>query len=229
MRPGVLACTDAWSFADQNIRKGTDPMKIYLLRHGETDWNKERRLQGIHDIMLNPMGQQQAHEAGEFLVRRTDTIDLILASPLTRAQVTARIVADRLGYPHEEIVTEPLFIERSFGAGEGRIYEELLAEYPDGNYPGMESLDALFLRAETALNHCKEAYSGQTILVVAHGAIIKAVLNRASQGKIAYFDPHVWIENGSFCCLQDKPQADGSFAWEISCFNHSKQYEAVFL
>lgn len=198
-------------------------MKIFLLRHGETDWNKENRLQGNHDILLNEAGKQQARNAGDFLAQLPDTIEVILASPLTRAQVTAGIVADKLGYPRTQIVTQPLFTERSFGAGEGRTYSELKAEYPDGNYPGMETLDMLFPRAAAALKSCRDQYPDKTILVVAHGAIIKAVLNQASQGRIAYFDSDIWIENGSLCTLTDKQTPDGC-SWEIdyySCFDFS--------
>ena len=190
-------------------------MKVLLLRHGETNWNKENRLQGRRDIPLNENGLEQALAAGKYLKTSDHHIDLIISSPLKRARNTAKIVAGQIAYPLQDIVIQPLFAERNFGAGEGQTYEELAQAYPDGCYPGMESLEALCQRAGRAIESCVQEYPEKNILVVAHGAIIKAALTQVSQGRIAYFDRDVWVENGSFAGLEQTPD----HTWKICCYN----------
>ena len=125
-------------------------MKIILLRHGETIWNKERRLQGCQDIPLSDQGQEQMRRTGKQLAQIFPHIDQILTSPLLRARESARLIAQELHYPPQGIIKAHLFTERNFGAGEGLTYEEALARYPDSNYPGMETLEELFHRAEAS-------------------------------------------------------------------------------
>ena len=93
-------------------------MNIYLLRHGETDWNLEGRLQGHEDIGMNQNGINQIEKAAEVLAGCMQNVDVIISSPLSRARKSAEIVAGRLDYKKEDIVTDPLFIERGFGLGD---------------------------------------------------------------------------------------------------------------
>ncbi len=86
-------------------------MNIYLLRHGETDWNLEGRLQGHEDIGMNQNGINQIEKAAEVLAGCMQNVDVIISSPLSRARKSAEIVAGRLDYKKEDIVTDPLFIE----------------------------------------------------------------------------------------------------------------------
>ncbi len=199
-------------------------MRIILLRHGETVWNKENRLQGCKDIPLSPEGVTQISRTGKHLADFPFQIDTILSSPLTRAVESARTVAKELRFPTSHIFVEPLFLERSFGEGEGLTYHEALARYPDSNYPGMETLPQLCARAGQAVELCTRKYPGQNILVVAHGAIIKAVLVAMSEGTIGYFDEKVWIENGSYCMLEGEPGH-----WRISFHNASDGYKPLVL
>ena len=76
--------------------------ELYLVRHGETDWNRQHRIQGLTDIPLNETGRAQARATGRLLSRRS--FDGIYASPLDRAMETARIIADELGLPAPEPV-----------------------------------------------------------------------------------------------------------------------------
>ena len=186
-------------------------MKIILLRHGETIWNKEGRLQGQRDIPLSEIGAEQIRTAGVNLAASDMHIIHILSSPLQRARNSAEIIAHALNYPIEDITLSPLFLERSFGECEGLTYEDAIAKYPDGNYPGMETLEELYARAQTAIQYLEENYHGQTILVASHGAFIKSVLGVVTNGRIAYFDKNVWIENGTYCLLE-KIEAD----WKVS-------------
>ena len=184
-------------------------MKIILLRHGETIWNKEGRLQGCQDIPLSDAGAEQIRTTGAHLAASGIHIDHILSSPLQRAQKSAEIIADAINYPAESITTSPFFLERGFGECEGFTYEEALAKYPDGNYPGMETLEELYARARAAIDYLEKNYHGQTILVASHGAFIKSVLGVVTNGRIAYFDKDVWIENGTYCLLE-KTEAGGN-------------------
>ena len=186
-------------------------MKIILLRHGETIWNKEGRLQGCQDTPLSDTGAEQIRTTGAHLASSGIHVDRILSSPLQRARKSAEIIADAINYPAERISTSPLFLERGFGECEGFTYEEAMAKYPDGNYPGMETLEELYVRAQAAIDYLEENYRGQTILVASHGAFIKSVLGVVTNGRIAYFDKDVWIENGTYCLLE-KTKAD----WNVS-------------
>ena len=177
-------------------------MRIVLIRHGETQWNRELRLQGRTDIPLSPEGMEQMELAGTFLKKLPFSIDCVASSPLTRAVQTAEILSRSLGLPPEQITIEPLFIERNFGDGEGLRYEEARAKYPDDNFPGMESLETLRERADAALLHCAGKYAGKNLLVTSHGAMIRGVLMAASKGEISYFDKKYWISNGSYCILE---------------------------
>jgi len=107
-----------------------------LLRHGQTNWNIDFRLQGVADIPLNATGISQAELAGR-LIDGNDW-DVLLTSPLARARDTADIVAAAAGF--DIIHVEPLLLERSFGEAEGLLYEEWRAKYQDTNLvPGAES------------------------------------------------------------------------------------------
>lgn len=194
-------------------------MRIILLRHGETAWNVERRVQGCSDISLNNNGVEQLTQTGKHIADSRMEIDTILASPLQRARRSAEIVAKAIDYPIDRIAIHPLFLERAFGVCEGMVYEEVKAAYPDGKYPGIETRAELFERAAKAIAFCADNYAGQTVLVAAHGAIIKAMLVAASRGKIDYDDSTIWIDNGSYCIL------DGDVnSWKITYCNRKDQF-----
>ena len=103
---------------------------IYLVRHGETEFNAERRQQGHMDSPLTALGRAQAHAVGHLLKRQVSGEDgwRIIASPLGRAQHTAQIIGEHLGLAVE---TDRRVIEVSFGQWDGRLRDELAAEFPD--------------------------------------------------------------------------------------------------
>lgn len=183
-------------------------MKIYLVRHGETDWTRQQRLQGRRDIPLNEEGIRQMVQTGKRLAEMGITADIMLSSPLSRAGKSAELIAGEIGYPADRIVTEPLFIERDFGKGEGVVIDDLGHKFPDDSFADMESMEALCRRAHKAVRKVTEEYPEQTVMVVAHGAILKAVLAEVSQGKIVYQDQTVRIAPGSVYCLEF---TDGKF------------------
>jgi uncharacterized phosphatase len=154
---------------------------IGLLRHGQTDWNIDFRLQGITDTYLNEVGIAQANTVGKLL--KASDWDVLLASPLIRAKDTAAIVAEHTGMPAAQI--EPLLLERSFGEAEGMTHDEWKAAYPNHQHvPGGETLDELSDRAWLLLDTLVERYAGQRVLTVSHGALIRKLINHASEGEL---------------------------------------------
>lgn len=174
-------------------------MKIYLVRHGETDWNKEGRLQGCKDIPMNLHGISQMERVGVYMADSGYRIDTFISSPLQRARMSAEIIASRIGYEKNNIIVEPLFTERSFGDAEGMIWTKGMC-LEDGKY-GEESVEELCGRAAAGIEKYTTENSGN-ILVVAHGAILKAVIAALSQGRIAYSDNSVKIVQGSVLCVE---------------------------
>jgi broad specificity phosphatase PhoE len=156
-------------------------LTLGLLRHGETDWNVASRLQGTSDIALNETGIAQAMTAAKAI--DGSEWDLIIASPLSRARDTARIVAESnaLG----EITIEPLLMERAFGEAEGLNYHEWKKQH-DAHQTvlGGESLPDLEARAHRLLAHLAKTYSGKRVLAVSHGALIRKVVRIVSNREL---------------------------------------------
>ena len=100
---------------------------LVLVRHGETEWNRIGRVQGRTDIPLNDTGRQQARETAERLRERGDRFDAVVASPLSRAAETARIVADGLDLGAVELVDA--LVERDYGGAEGMTGAEIDARF----------------------------------------------------------------------------------------------------
>lgn len=158
---------------------------IYFIRHGETDWNREGRLQGQRDIPLNDLGRQQSAEVAlhlrDTLGAKVGTLPWI-ASPMTRVMETMRIVRNRLGLPPDDVRIEPRLIELGFGRWEGLTWKEVSKSDPAGAAvrrlnkwdcvpPGGESYLMLLDRVRPLLNELRE----ETI-VVAHGGVARAFL-----------------------------------------------------
>jgi broad specificity phosphatase PhoE len=152
---------------------------VGLLRHGQTDWNIDLRLQGVTDVPLNETGIKQAEAAAAFL--QSSDWDFIASSPLSRAKHTAEIVATKLQI--SEIAVEPLLLERSFGEVEGMIYHDWKRDYPDGIAPGGETEEELHVRTILLLSELLETYRGTRVLTISHGALIRAVVNILSHGE----------------------------------------------
>jgi broad specificity phosphatase PhoE len=151
-----------------------------LLRHGQTDWNIDLRLQGSTDIPLNETGKEQARQAA--LALNPEDWDLIIASPLSRARNTAEIIAQELSM---NVVIVPELIERSFGAAEGLDHASWRKLY-ESHVPieGLESLEDLRLRTHLLLDLIANEYSGQRVLAVSHGAFIRKVLTIVTNGEL---------------------------------------------
>jgi len=151
-----------------------------LLRHGQTDWNIDLRLQGSTDIPLNDTGRAQALQAASVLNR--EDWDVIIASPLSRAKDTADIIAKELGM---NVVIVPELIERSFGVAEGLDHASWRKMYEShAVIEGLESLEDLRARTILLLELIASEYAGQRVLAVSHGAFIRKVLTIISNGEL---------------------------------------------
>ncbi|WP_022880718.1 histidine phosphatase family protein [Gryllotalpicola ginsengisoli] len=153
---------------------------ISLVRHGQTDWNRDKRIQGRSDIPLNDTGRAQARETGRALKGRR--FDGVYASPLRRAFETAQIIAGELGMP--EPVPVRGLEERSYGLAEGLTGPEIEASWgaDRSRVPEWEDDESLLLRVHAALSSLAAAHPGESILVVAHGGVIGALVRQATDG-----------------------------------------------
>jgi broad specificity phosphatase PhoE len=138
---------------------------IVFARHGETDWNREHRLQGWADPPLNELGRSQAHELADALA--AEHFDAVYSSDLERASQTAQIVAERLRLT---VVEDVSLREVDLGSWSGRLREELTGERPDG-----ETRDQHRDRVVAGVLRLAAAHPHQTLLVVTHGGSMRAL------------------------------------------------------
>ncbi|WP_235497207.1 histidine phosphatase family protein [Agreia sp. Leaf283] len=146
---------------------------LVIVRHGETDWNLARRIQGSTDIPLNDTGRAQAAAAAESLAG--ETWHTIVTSPLGRARETARIIARRLDLGEPQV--DDRLVERAYGEAEG-----LDAAALDARFPGMEGVPGIERRSDVtrrvlpALESIALENPGRRVLIVAHGGVIGSVV-----------------------------------------------------
>ena len=162
---------------------------LYFLRHGETDWNAEGRLQGQQDIALNPLGRRQATRAGQklrkiFQAGRIDAAALLWqVSPLSRTRDTMTLARAQLGLPADGVRLEDRLKEFTFGCWEGKTWPEVVAEDPKGaaardrdkwNFcpPGGESYAELAQRLRPWLDEQRAP-----TVVVSHGGVARALMH----------------------------------------------------
>jgi uncharacterized phosphatase len=159
---------------------------LVLVRHGQTDWNLESRIQGSSDIPLNETGRRQARDAGRILA--AESWDAIVSSPLSRALETAEIIAAEVGIA--TVTTEPALRERAYGAAEGLTGSEVEERFPAGvRVPGRESREQVVTRVRPALIRIAEEWPGKSVLLVSHGGVIGSLVRDVTN--------HVWPERGS--------------------------------
>ena len=154
---------------------------LFLVRHGETDWNAAGRWQGQTDVPLNPRGREQAREVAGRL--RSVGLAAIASSDLLRARTTAEIVASELGLAVSHL--DAALRERRFGCFEGLTREEVVARFPEAwaRYladpgpapPGGESREELLARLLPAVASAATRLPGP-VLVVMHGGAMRALL-----------------------------------------------------
>jgi broad specificity phosphatase PhoE len=145
-----------------------------LVRHGETDWNLERRVQGHADRPLNETGRAQARALAETLAE--EPLDAVYSSDLVRAHETARIVAEPRAL---QVTALGELREKNFGTWEGLTDDEVLTRFPDarrGHWGDAETTEDVARRVLAALHRIAETHPDGRVLVVTHGGPLRAVL-----------------------------------------------------
>ncbi len=156
--------------------------RVFLVRHGETQWNAELRVMGQLDIPLNERGRAQARRTAELLAQ--EKFSAIYASDLVRAVETAQIIAA----PHRiDVIAVPQLREARYGLWEGLTRQEVLERFPEeyqmrrtdpANFrpSGGESRKELYERASRIFSELVAQHPRQKILIVSHGGTIRAIL-----------------------------------------------------
>lgn len=164
-----------------------DKMKLYIVRHGETDWNRIRRLQGWTDVPLNDFGRELARRTHEGM--KDIDFDLCLSSPLSRALETARII---LGERDTEIITDDRLLEINVGDYDGKYCRDDNFEIPREDFnafyndpmgmkrmPNGECIKDVIVRGTEFLHDIlsREDLQDKTILISTHACILRGILN----------------------------------------------------
>ena len=200
--------------------------RICLVRHGETEWNAERRIQGQIDIGLNDIGRRQARAAGAWL--QAESIAALYSSDLQRAWMTAQAIGAALGL---EPQPAPELRERNYGMFQGLTYAEAEARHPAGyaafegrnadyDFENGESLRAMFARVTTKLQEIADRHPGEQVVVVVHGGVLD-VINRFVRGNPLEMARDFLIPNAGINWVA---RADGQ--WSIETWGDTAHLEA---
>jgi probable phosphoglycerate mutase len=199
--------------------------RLCLVRHGETEWNAARRIQGQIDIGLNAIGQRQALAAGRWLSGAG--IVAIYSSDLQRAWLTAQAIGSALGL---DPVARPALRERCYGIFEGLTYDEAKRDHPAGyaafegrnadyDFAHGESLKAMFERVTTSLREIVASHPGGNVVVVVHGGVLD-IVNRFVRGNSLEMPRDFLIPNAGLNWIACR---DG--VWSIECWGETAHLE----
>ncbi|MBR4668263.1 MAG: histidine phosphatase family protein [Butyrivibrio sp.] len=173
-------------------------MIFYLVRHGQTDWNQEKRMQGHMDIPLNDAGIQQMNELADRIAEKGIQFDRMIVSPLKRAKKSAEIIVNKTKF-NGEIIFDEDFIERSCGTLEGEVWTPEL-DLDDPRYK-VETIPELNKRAQMAID--KYTFKeDERVMIVSHGAILTALRTVLSDYKLDFFDRTSPILQGNVLCCE---------------------------
>ncbi len=178
-------------------------MHLLLIRHGETDWNNERRIQGHTDTSLNERGIGQAEKLAARLCSE-EKIDALYSSPLARARLTAEIIGKKFGI---EPILDDRLMEKHLGELEGMSFEEIEQMHPGVAQrwqeskehfllPGEESAQDLQKRVKDFLSELASHHNDSRIVVVSHGGTINILISTLIELDINRRSPF-WFDNAS--------------------------------
>lgn len=187
------------------------PVKVILARHGETDWNASARIQGKSDIPLNGRGRAQARELAA-AVQRLGTVEIIYASPLSRALETAQIIGRALGL---EPAPAAALTELNFGDWEGCSWEEIGRRWPEQfaaysadrkNYapPNGESYAEMLRRARPFVDALRARPSAGAALCVCHSAVMRGLLAEEAGLEVGESYKKLKLPNGALAALESR-------------------------
>ena len=192
--------------------------RILAIRHGETAWNQDGRIQGHIDIPLNDTGRWQAQRMAEAVA--DEGVDVLYASDLSRAFDTAHAIADVTGLP---LTAEPGLRERRFGRFEGMTQLEVSSRWPDDGRrwrerdpayapEGGETLQDFYDRCVATATRLASLHPGQTVALVAHGGVLDCFYRAAN--RVALNVPRTWvISNASINRLLYSPEGFSLLSW----------------
>jgi probable phosphoglycerate mutase len=193
--------------------------RIIAIRHGETAWNVDSRIQGQLDVGLNDKGRQQARRVGEAL--SGEPISAVYSSDLGRAHETAQSIAEAAGIP---VVPKEGLRERGFGMFEGKTFDEIHQTWPEHaqNWrrripewkppEGGESLLELRERVTRTMTELAARHPGEQIVVVAHGGVLDALYRLATGQEVN--SPRTWeLPNGAINRLLWTPEGFTLVGW----------------
>ncbi|MET0312580.1 MAG: histidine phosphatase family protein [Burkholderiaceae bacterium] len=195
-----------------------DPTRIIAIRHGETAWNVDTRIQGQLDIPLNENGRWQARRLAAALAG--EEVAAVYTSDLSRAHETARFVAGALGH---ETVTHQGLRERAFGIFEGRTFKEIETTWPEdserwrkresGFAPeGGESLEQLHARVFATAGELAARHPGEQVVLVAHGGVLDILHRIATRQDLQA--PRTWqLGNAAINRLLWTPEGFSLVGW----------------
>ena len=157
-------------------------MRLIVVRHCETGWNRERRFQGWQDSPLSDHGCAQAGAVSRALAEQK--LGAVYASPLGRAVQTAEVIARAHGL---SVTPDPAFKEMSFGAWEGLGVDEVRLAFPDdfatwrtephrASFGGPETIEDVRARALAGLERLQQAHEGETVVLVSHGVVVRLIV-----------------------------------------------------
>ena len=198
-----------------------EPTRLLVIRHGETAWNVDQRIQGQLDIPLNGRGHWQAQRLAQALAG--EAIACIYSSDLQRASQTAAALAQASGAP---LHTDSALRERAFGEFEGASFTEIAQRWPEAarrwrqREPGFgpgggETLEDFYARSVQAAERLAARHAGETIALVAHGGVLDCLYRAAT--RIALQAPRTWqLGNASINRLLHSAQGLALVGWNDS-------------
>lgn len=213
-------------------------MRCCIVRHGETPWNAERRLQGHQDIPLNELGLAQAEAAARYLARchQQAPFSAIVSSDLQRAMQTASAIGQALALP---VGQAPSLRERHYGDFEGKTpaearqfdevaYEALVARDDLMAAPGRaEPLDGMVTRIEACLRALAAQYTNQSMILVTHGGVLD-ILYRRAMGRELTGPRDAPIPNAGLNWL-DLTLTDDQLCWTMVAWGETSHLEDASL
>ncbi|WP_372647976.1 histidine phosphatase family protein [Draconibacterium sp.] len=175
--------------------------EITIIRHGETVWNRQKRIQGQRNSKLSENGITQAQLVAKALAKRE--FDVLVSSDLERAVETANIINKQLVLPHEYNAN---LRERLFGIFEGKNFAEIEEKYPeefrrfkerDAGFvvPGGESIEQMYKRVTSEIEAISRKYKDQKVLIVSHGLVLEMMMYKTFNLKLD--EPRAFSINNS--------------------------------
>lgn len=182
-------------------------MRMIIVRHGESEWNRIHRYQGQLDAPLSELGVRQAEALAERL--RTEQIDCFYTSPLQRCSHTTEIISAL--HPGVSVHQEPALMEIHHGEWQGKYAEEVTAQFSEGlnewrkypmrsQMPGGESFTNIYKRSIAFKERMLAAHQEQTIAVITHDVVIKILVADVLDMNMDAIN-RIWLTNGSISTI----------------------------